>query len=318
MPSISTELAYTVQVDAADLVAAIEIDVEYRPIAETLRLCNIFGGSAPITTIPTELVDLIEEFLTVHKHEAIAQRQSEVKELRDCAERRCLKFDHISDERKVIHVNKVLAERKERLLESLDDVDREELRDFVVIHCLLVNYDQQEDKYDHDDNVTEWEELVGKLGEQECGMFSGGNKYDRFIRDNYGLDVFIAHTADEGADLECTTLAYLRLPDGRDRHQSHKRDQFRPDPEIFDLHTPAEAEIRLARQIWPPIEPSKEEKARFLRILTELAMPDQELDGNDESSEHLHARAEPRLTVLTSIDVERCNMKRGTCRGRSD
>ncbi|KAK3638334.1 hypothetical protein LTR56_013163 [Elasticomyces elasticus] len=301
MPTISTRLAYALEVDAADLVAALEIDVQFRSVVQTLQLCNMFGGTATITKLPTELIDLIEEHMAAYKLEAIAQRQHEVKKLYGCAEGSCTAYNHMSDSEKLIRLNGALHKTGEDELKSLQESGLApwKVESFVMElyldgkEHLGLGVDEQERLLDtHAENVEEWQTLVGKAGLVDCGLFS---RHSEFLRRYYGLEVFVAYSSswDRGR-----AITYLTLPDGRGRDSRTEVELFDEKPEHQGVG------FGVACEIVTPKELTDGQKARFVEMVTGLAMPDWELaDSEDEK----RALAAPMLTMLTHVGIEQCS-----------
>ncbi|KAK4891735.1 hypothetical protein LTR27_009743 [Elasticomyces elasticus] len=295
MPTFSTRLAYALEVDAGDLVVAIDAEANFRLVADTLLMCNVFGGFAPITTLPRELVDHIEAYLKADKPDATAKRQGEVKKMRECAEGYCTAFDHMSDERKLIRINEVLPERGEDEIDSLEELDPHDLQG-MLITC---DFDQLETQ-EHWENVEEWWEIVGEVGSLHCGLFS---KHAGFALRYYGLDVVITR---EGLHEQSRTITYLTLPGGKgDNPTTARNSTFKLDPVDY-TYISQDADFVLGRQITVPKEPTGSEKARFGKMITGLALPRWRRCRSDEVQDNLRSSL-PKLTMLTHVHVQRCD-----------
>ncbi|KAK3634434.1 hypothetical protein LTR56_015313 [Elasticomyces elasticus] len=295
MPTISTRLAWALEVEASDLVAAIEVDAQFRPIVETLQLCNIFGGTATITKLPLELIDLIEEYIAADRLEVIAQRQHEVKKLCFCAEGLCNAFDHLSDSEKLLRVNEALKKSGEDEVESM--IEQWEIKSTLVPRLIeRFALEERQDLLDrHAMNVEEWRQLVGRKGLVDCGLFS---KHSEFVRRYYGLVVFVTHT---GSNYRGRTLTYLNLPDGTRRYRATKVERFDETPEHQEVG------FGIARAVSAPQDLTEGQEARFVRMLTGLAMPGWKLGASNQEQQLQRILATPELTMLTHVRMEQCS-----------
>ncbi|KAK4958834.1 hypothetical protein LTR10_003631 [Elasticomyces elasticus] len=293
MPTFSSRLTYALEVNASDLIAAIEVDVQFRAIVQTLQLCNIFGATATITKLPTELIDLVEEHIAANKLEAIAQRQHEVKKLYLCAEGECNSFHHLSDSEQLTRVNEALKERSEDEAESV--IAESEIM-YVMVPRLIERFglEERKDLLDrHAMNVGEWRQLVGKAGMVDCGLFG---KHSKFVRRYYGLEVFVANSGREG---RWRTSTNLILPNDKANRSATEVERFDERRECQKVSPGAPCEK------WAPEEPTEDEKALFTAMLTGLAMPGWESRAGEDEKQRLRARAAPRLSMLTYIRIRK-------------
>ncbi|KAK5677088.1 hypothetical protein LTS10_010277 [Elasticomyces elasticus] len=293
MATISSRLAYALEVDAGDLVVAIDAEASFRLVADTLRMCKKHGAPATIAKLPEELVDHIEAYLKADKLATTAKRQVEVKKWRDCAEDSCTGFSHMSDEQKLVRVNEILPLYGNEEVKSLDpeEISPEELHDLIVDEDVF-----QPDNWprEHYENIKQWWDLVGRVGTVHRGLFS---KHAGFALRYYGLDIAVAR---EGIILRWSTHTYLTLPEERraGHLRTYREDEMELDPEVDDL---VNAEFVLARQITVPDELTHSEKARFEKMIGALALPGWERRRGDEVREN--SRGVPKLTMLTNVHL---------------
>ncbi|KAK4891736.1 hypothetical protein LTR27_009744 [Elasticomyces elasticus] len=221
MPEVTTRLAWAVPVDPVDLIVYLEAEVNFRPVADTLRLCNVFGkgAKAAITKLLKEMVDLIEEFLIVDMVAVRTERQARCQSLCECFGGLCLPYTkHMTDEQKFDTVDQELAERGLPMVSSLEDNSAADIvNEFTTDRDCNFWYDCW--KPDHAKCIAEWQELVGKVGDSDLhqGLVT---ETRNFVLGNFGLEIFLAHgqTGEKNAYL---TLAYLTLPDARRVDASH-------------------------------------------------------------------------------------------------
>ncbi|KAK5723718.1 hypothetical protein LTR15_005418 [Elasticomyces elasticus] len=305
MPAISTRLAYALEVKASDLVAALEVDVQFRTIVQTLQLCNMFGGTATITKLPTELIDLVEKHIEVDKLEAIAQRRHQVKKLYQCAEGSCSAYDHMSDAEKLTRLNGVMKRLGKDEVKSLQE---SQLAPWKMQSFVMEQYPDGKGHQElgvgvekhlldkHAENIEEWRQLVGKVALLDCELLS---KHSDFVRRYYGLEVFAAHR-DSGDRQE--TCTYLVLPDESSRHRETDLERFDERPDHQEIG------FGVAREINAPEELTDGEKSRLVEMLTGLAMPGWD-SGNDEEKQELLDWAAGTLKMLTYVRVEQCSRR---------
>ncbi|KAK5746292.1 hypothetical protein LTS12_022815 [Elasticomyces elasticus] len=272
MHRISTRPAYALQVNAADLVVAIDEEAQFRPIVDTLRLCYSFGGSAIITTLPRELFDQIEGYLIADQLAITFKRRYEAKKRHQCATFKCSDIDHMSGELRLEVLNRWLKEAGRDELKSLepDEIDPQavdelidELLKYRSFGCLDSGMEI------HDERADGWREMVGKVGAKDHGLFT--------------------HTGGVGASPR--TITFLTLPDKPGRRST-------TNASFLDVHGPStwrETELVLAQKLNVPQKLKREETARFVRMVTKLALPGWE-----------HANVVPELTMLTHVTVQHC------------
>ncbi|KAK5703651.1 hypothetical protein LTR17_021927 [Elasticomyces elasticus] len=299
MPTIFTRLAYALQVDAADLAAAIEIDAQLRPAINTLQLCNRLGGTAPITTIPTELVDQIEEYLTTDRLEAMAQRRSRVQIFGKCLTGDCTQTYsiHMTEDDQLVHVNEGLVLAGEPVITSLAGMTRKEVEDWILSDPDF-GFSNEDCRLAHSDHIREWYELMGQPGDTYGGMFKRNRG---FVREYYGLEVFVAHLP-YSFEANARSLTYLALPDDINLGETHAKEVFARrcgrGSEDCDIQRTAES---FTREVAMPAALSASESARFLKMVTKLGLPGWELGKGDAEDEVVRERATPKLTLLAQI-----------------
>ncbi|KAK4891742.1 hypothetical protein LTR27_009750 [Elasticomyces elasticus] len=294
MPTITSRLAYVVQVNAAHLVTHIEAEAQLYPVTETLRLCHVFGtgDDAHITRLPKELVDMIEDEVVAESVSTRTQRQEAASKMSECFGQKCSPLeDHASKETQLAIVNEAFTRWGEPTVDSLldDTVDgaKAEIRDDCD--------DWEEDLWheDHANKIEEWQELVGRLGGDEHGIYEAP-----------GL-LFVAHRQDgegvwyDGYEGIYTTLAYLTLSSGnappRWTHD-HRRVLVKEEPEdSYPVEDTCVSDVTI------PPAPSQEEKDRFLKMLTSLGLPGWTLGKSDGEDKKLRKSAIPKLKMLTRI-----------------
>ncbi|KAK4958833.1 hypothetical protein LTR10_003630 [Elasticomyces elasticus] len=298
MPEVTTRLAWAVPVDPVDLIAYLEAEVRFRPVADTLRLCNVFGKGkkADITRLPKEMVDLIEEFLIVDMVAVRTERQARCQSLCECFGGLCLPYKkHMTDEQKLDTVNEACRTRvayDELTKRSPRRTYREWVRHRQGLHgAPLVP--------DHARCICEWQELVGKVGASyhHQGLVT---KTRNFVLKNFGLEIFLAH----GQTCENNgygSIAYLTLPDAPGLSAAYKwsvrvDDCGKGAPyKRFD-HSPPEDSW--AHKVAIEAVLSLSEKNRFLKMLRSLGLPGWEMTDSSAFNEVVRAKAMPQLTVL--------------------
>ncbi|KAK5706127.1 hypothetical protein LTR97_001113 [Elasticomyces elasticus] len=292
MPAISTRLAYALEVKASDLVAALEVDVQFRTIVQTLQLCNMFGGTATITKLPTELIDLVEKHIEVDKLEAIAQRRHQVKKLYQCAEGSCSAYDHMSFAEKLTRLNGVMKRLGKDEVKSLQESQLApwKMQSFVM--------EQYPDGKGHQELGVGVEEHLLACWTSMLRISRSGGNCD-LVRRYYGLEVFAAHR-DSGDRQE--TCTYLVLPDESSRHRETDLERFDEKPDHQEIG------FGVAREINAPEELTDGEKSRLVEMLTGLAMPGWD-SGDDEEKQELLDRAAGTLKMLTYVRVEQCSRR---------
>ncbi|KAK5723605.1 hypothetical protein LTR15_005304 [Elasticomyces elasticus] len=297
MPTITNRLVSALSVNPADLVTTIDIEAHFQPIVKTLRLCNIFGGTAPVATLPTELIDQIEEYLTADKVVAYAKRLDQVRALYDCITKNCSPwFDHLTDEQKLLEINERLEWQGERPTNSLHSSEAE-----VVQEDILVAGDDRDGYRWQDDHLVksrEWYGLVGQPGQEGDGLF---DMHKGFMLKEYGLEVFVTHK--QTGYCEWKTLTYLTLPN----MPASLRDKV-----CFDETCCAIPQCRLgstfcqvvddiAHEVTVPRAPSQEERARFARMVAFLGPLASRFDNRLRPKP---SRLEvPTLKLLTRVEL---------------
>ncbi|KAK5723611.1 hypothetical protein LTR15_005310 [Elasticomyces elasticus] len=313
MPTITSRLAYALQVDATDFVACLEVDASFRDARETLRLCNVFGAGdqAHITRLPKELIDEIDGYLEEEQPRSAAQRCAQVKQLYECFQNRCRPCVHLDEDAKRVYVRKVVG----------DEVGFEDLDDNVVLamieeHC---NVDPDDWKEPHDWNIMEWQNLVGKPGSRRNGDLLP--ELRTYSKEQYDLDVIVVHQRSDRCIYK--THLYLTLNLSEDDPTAdvytHKfrRDKRKPGTAYVRGPDCEESPCRLggedcrtenafAREVIIPEEPNEEEKALFLDILMCIGMSDCKA-RTAEDTEELLERATPKLMMLTRVNVGLCH-----------
>ncbi|KAK5723604.1 hypothetical protein LTR15_005303 [Elasticomyces elasticus] len=294
MPEVTTRLAWAVKVDPVDLIAYLEAEVRFRPVADTLRLCNVFGKGkkADITRLPKEMVDLIEEFLIVDMVAVRTERQARCQSLCECFGGLCLPYTkHMTDEQKLDTVNQELVRRELPMVSSLNDH-----RAARIVNGFATDRDYMEHL---SWCISEWQELLGKVGASyhHQGLVT---KTRNFVLKNFGLEIFLAH----GQTCENNgygSIAYLTLPDAPGLSAAYKwsvrvDDCGKGAPyERFD-HSPPEDSW--AHKVAIKAVLSLSEKNRFLKMLRSLGLPGWELTDSSAFNEVVRAKAMPQLTVL--------------------
>ncbi|KAK4891741.1 hypothetical protein LTR27_009749 [Elasticomyces elasticus] len=313
MPTVTTRLAYALQVDAADFVACLEVDASFRDARATLRLCNVFraGDQAHVTRLPKELIDGIDNYLEEERPGSAAQRCAEVKQLYDCFQNRCRPCVHLDDDAKRVYVRKV-AEHEV----AFDNLDDDAVLAMIEEHC---NVDPDDWKGAHDRNIMEWQNLVGKPGSRHNGDLHP--ELRTYNREQYDLDVIVVHQRRDRCFYK--THLYLTLNLSEDDPTSgvhiHKfRGDSRKSGRPFVRGPDCEespcrlggkecrTEEAFAREVIIPEEPSEEELASFLHVLTSIGMPGWKARTAEDTGELLE-RATPKLTMLTRVNVGRCH-----------
>ncbi|KAK3634788.1 hypothetical protein LTR56_015069 [Elasticomyces elasticus] len=304
MPEVTTRLAWAVPIDPVDLIVYLEAEANFRPVAHTLRLCNVFGkgAKATITKLPKEMVDLIEEFLVADMVAARTERHARCQSLCECFGGLCLPYTkHMTDKQKLVTVNQELVERGSPNVSSLDDhraadivnefaADRDYTENFSWYDCW---------KPDHAKCIAEWQELVGKVGATDLHQGVVTDTHN-FVLKKYGLEIFLAH-GQTGENNGYRTLAYLTLPDARRVDASYTwcvcvDDCNEGAPyDHFDHSSPEDS---WAHEIAIPADLSCSEKDRCSKMLRSLAMPGFDRIDSSECNEKLRARAMPQMTML--------------------
>ncbi|KAK5706239.1 hypothetical protein LTR97_001226 [Elasticomyces elasticus] len=299
MPEVITRLAWAVKVDPADLVAFIEIEAAFRPVTDTLRLCNVFGKGehAHITRLPKELVDLIEEHLD--KVGARSERRAHCRSLEECFSSFCSHWEkHMTDEQKLELVNEVLEEggmptvksHLETAAQGAVDVILDGIRTFESdcwkpAHILLQD---------------EWQTLVGKVG---AGCHNQGviTQTRDFVLKHFGLEIFVAHGRSDMVNAY-DTFAYLIFPDNPGpvaATQSYEicvSDTRKGRPYEFYDYSPPEDSFAHEVNIFPVL--TKSEKDRLLKMLVSLRMPGWEWTTSEDENQKLRERATPKPMIL--------------------
>ncbi|KAK5706238.1 hypothetical protein LTR97_001225 [Elasticomyces elasticus] len=292
MPTISTRLVWAIRIFPTDLVAAIEVEAQFRAITDTLRLSKIFGGTAPIATLPTELVNHIEDYLTAEKITARAQRRAHVERLYECMDNSCTPWDsHLTDEHKMILINEYLETQDEPTVNSFETWGAQIAQEYIQGHG--------EDEYcvfwqeDHLKNSLEWHALVGKPGQEGDGLFT---KHHDFILAEYGLEVFVAYRLVD----QCVykTRTYLVLlggaggqPDGTEKRIFRDGCCWKPPCRLGSKFCQVVDDV--TDQVVVPPEPTEAEKGRFARMQRLLGLP---------VCTALELEV-PTLTMLTRVDL---------------
>ncbi|KAK5677087.1 hypothetical protein LTS10_010276 [Elasticomyces elasticus] len=299
MPTVSTRLAYALLVNVVDLVVAIESDAQLRPAIQALKLCNRFGGIAPITILPTELIDLIKDDLTANILAATDQRRNELDKLYGCVTETCLDSPslHMSAEQQLDRVNEAREMCKLPRRDSLAGWRSEDLESWI--QELGSKYDK-EDSLVHVRQVAEWYKLVGRPEDEHDGLF---NKQQDVVRRYFGLEIFVAYSA-SSIDAGAGTDVYLTLPEEREGpnaiQDAHVLEDRCGRGSCNGCATRSTAES-FARAIDMPRALSVSEAARFPKMLNELHVPGWELGNGDVEDEATRKRATPRLTLLVKV-----------------
>ncbi|KAF2171755.1 hypothetical protein M409DRAFT_17990 [Zasmidium cellare ATCC 36951] len=96
MPSLDARLAWAVPVDIEVVGPNVEAFIKLQPIINALRLCHRFGNSgAPITRLPVELLNNIEEVLLKAERE---KQREQWQEDYQCFRQACSTLDHYTEE----------------------------------------------------------------------------------------------------------------------------------------------------------------------------------------------------------------------------
>ncbi|KAK5739172.1 hypothetical protein LTR17_005473 [Elasticomyces elasticus] len=313
MPTITTRLAYALQVDAADFVACLEVNASFRDTRATLRLCNVFGAGdqAHITRLPKELIDEIDGYLEEEQPVSAAQRRAEVKQLYECFQNRCRPCVHLDEDAKRVYVRRVVGDKV-----AFEDLDDDAVLAMIEEHC---NVDPDDWKEAHDRNIMEWQNLVGKPGSRHNGDLHP--ELRTYSKEQYDLDVIVVHQRSDRCIYKTHLYLTLNLSEddptaGVDTHKFRK-DTRKPGTAYVRGIDCEESPCRLggkdcrtedafAREVIIPEEPSEEKKALFLDILMCIGMPGWEARTADDTGELLE-RATPKLMMLTRVNVGRCH-----------
>ncbi|KAK5739166.1 hypothetical protein LTR17_005467 [Elasticomyces elasticus] len=301
MPEVTTRLAWALRVNAVDLVASIEIEAAFRLVADTLRLCNVFGKGehADITRLPKELVDLIEEHLIAEKVAAVTERRAHCRSLEECFSSFCSHWEkHMTDAQKLEMVNEVLEEQGMPTVKShLETAAQGAVH---IINNGIMTYESDCWKPAHIILQDEWQTLVGKAGAgcHDQGMIT---KTRDFVLKHFGLEIFVAHKQNQMVNAY-NTFAYLTLPDDPEpfaASQSYQvcvSDSKKDRPSDFYDYSPPEASF--AHEVNGFRLLTKSEEDRFLKMLVSLRMPGWERTTSEVENQKLRARATPKPTIL--------------------
>ncbi|KAK5703652.1 hypothetical protein LTR17_021928 [Elasticomyces elasticus] len=297
MPTITSRLAWALEVDPAEVIARVNEEVQYRLTADTLRLCNVYGtgDKATITKLPKELIDLIEEYLKAGKLDAAVCSVVVAKNAQRCYTGACVPYrDHLSDEQKLYLINQELRRDERPAAHSLSEEGVEELASWMMGNEL--ERDHHMVQPDHEKNLEEWNRLVGTPGDAEPDVMSVA-KQSYFILQYYGLELYIGHQ-DHGWGVY-DTLAHLALPNTiRERVDEVMVD---------DCGTPYEGcslpavEGFIAYEVTVPPSPTMPERARFGSMLAKLGVSGWEPASSDAEREKQRQRAEPKLMMLAKV-----------------
>ncbi|KAK5703650.1 hypothetical protein LTR17_021926 [Elasticomyces elasticus] len=304
MPEVTTRLAWAVRVNPADLVASIEIEAAFRPVADTLRLCNVFGKGefADITRLPKELVDHIEEYLIADKAAAKDERRAHHQSLAECCAGHCSPWEkHMTEEVRLALVNDVLHQLGRPAVDSLDETGAQAAVDIMRNQILW----HQEDyvKAAHVSTQDEWQKLVGKAGAEshDQGVIT---KTRDFMLKHFGLVIFVAHRG-RGHGNAHDTFAYLTLPeDPKTNATTHSYevrvgDSKKDTPcEFYDYSSPEESSAHEVNNF--PIL-TKSEGDRFLKLLVSLRMPGWKWTTSEFENQKLRTRALPKPMILARV-----------------
>ncbi|KAK5677089.1 hypothetical protein LTS10_010278 [Elasticomyces elasticus] len=305
MPEVTTRLAWAVPVDPVDLIVHLEAEVNFRPVANTLRLCNVLGkgAKAAITRLPKEMVDLIEEFLIADKVAARAERRAHCQALCECFGGVCFPYTrHMTDEQRLVTVNQQLGELVVPAVSSLDDSRAAHAVSYLPTDSTnAVSLSHQECwKADHARCAQEWQDLVGKVGDPDYSQSVVMDNTHNFVLKNYSLEIFLAHgQTSENNGYE--SIAYLALPEALRGIASHTwslcvDDCGKGAPYKHFDHSPPEDSW--AHEVTIPAVLSLSEQDRFWKMLRDLQMPGWEMTGSSENNEKLRAKAMPKTTML--------------------
>ncbi|KAK5706231.1 hypothetical protein LTR97_001218 [Elasticomyces elasticus] len=296
MPTVTTQLAYAVAVNVANLAACVKGEARFRRVADTLRLCNVLGqgDEAHVTRLPKELVDMIEDELTADKILTREHRLKELKQMYECFLENCSPYhDHFSSEQKLDLVNWV---REGEGLPSLGSLDEEGV-DEAVEDIIDFNDDRELDFWqeEHYKNVADWPNVVGKI--EEPGDYGTFTRTRDFVLKHYGLEVFVAYKRVHGEVI--VTEAYLILPNEVGIQKGTVRVGSCQKGDNLCDNSPTED--CSAREITIRPMPSAADSARFFSMLTSLGTPDWLAKGDEEEEKKLRERATPKLMMLTRI-----------------
>ncbi|KAK5677083.1 hypothetical protein LTS10_010272 [Elasticomyces elasticus] len=313
MPTVTTRLAYALQVDAADFVACLEVDASFRAARQTLRLCNVFGAGdqAHITRLPKELIDKIDGYLEEEQPGSAARRCAGVKQLYECFQNRCRPCVHLDGDLKRAYVHKVVGDEV-----AFEDLDDDAILAMIEEHC---NVDPDDWKGVHGRNIMEWQNLVGKPGSRHNGDLHP--QLRTYGQEQYDLDVIVVHQRRDRCIYKTHLYLTLNLSEDDPTSDVHihkfRRDLRKsgtvsirgPDCEESPCRLGGKdcrTEEAFAREVIIPEEPSEEELAGFLHVLTCIGMPGWKARTTEDTQELLE-RATPKLTMLTRVNVGRCH-----------
>ncbi|KAK4891734.1 hypothetical protein LTR27_009742 [Elasticomyces elasticus] len=297
MPTITSRLAWALEVDPAEVIARVNEEVQYRLTADTLRLCNVYGtgDKATITKLPKELIDLIEEYLNDEKLAAAAHSVVVATNAQRCYTRACTPFrDHFSDEQKLDMIDRELHKWALPTVTSLCEERADNMAKWIVRNELDV--DHRIVQPDHGNKLAEWNRLVGTPGEAEQDAISKAKECD-FILQYYGLELCIGHQNRGWGSYN--TAAYLTLP-----NTVYERvDEVM----VEDCGTPSKGrsvpaeEGFIAYEVTVPRPLTTSERARFGSMFAKLGVPGWKSASSDEERKEQHKRTEPKLMMLAKV-----------------
>ena len=201
---------------------------------KTLRLCHRFGKGpqATITTLPIELITLIEGHLVRLERKNTLKAWS--KDLR-CFQQRCVPADHVS--------KKDMKDRRKEVITGTLPFPSELAPDASVEE--QVNFHLSVDLFDewapvHYDRCVSWQLRTGRTGCARRGFFT---KHRELFTKHFGLTTWIAHvrlphyepdSVWEAVDVFAAekTIAYLKLPEAQgifrhwDLKKVHEKDDY--------------------------------------------------------------------------------------------
>ncbi|KAK5739165.1 hypothetical protein LTR17_005466 [Elasticomyces elasticus] len=299
MPTITSRLAWALEVDPAEVMARVREEAKHRLTADTLRLCNVYGrgDKATITKLPKELIDLIEECLNDEKFAAAACAVDLAKHAQRCFRGYCSPYrNHSSDEQKLDMVNREFHNRGLPAAKSLCEEFVDEVAEWIVAN----EFDREDPtswQPEHEKNVEEWRGLVGTFGD---GQQDVPTEEANFILRYYDLELCIGHQNHGWGTYD--TAMYLTLPDTN----GQRYDEVLVD----DCGTPYDYKGRggdpseegfIAYDVTVPSAQSASQRAQFGKMLAKLGVPLVESARSDQEREQQRMRAEPKLMMLAKV-----------------
>ena len=259
-----------------------------------MRLCNRFGRGphAYITTLPAELISIIEDFLTVEERAKLFRQWSTDFK---CYRLLCDPVDHITNAQfkkylKTARLDKTMGEDPSRPRASAKE---------RVLNYLIDEFGEWCDT--HFDRIHSWQDRCGMQSAERRGIFT---EHEQLLKKHFGLDVWISHVRLEdypeenfweGSVLEPphTTVAYLTLPGAARRFRSPLLTQFERDEKDFWV------ESGYGMPVHVPAPLSDSARARFKRMMQILDLKpytEESQLGLDLYAEQPAAHADESLT----------------------